>query len=217
MPPKKDDKKKPGAAVAEGATQLITADQLESAKELPDIDSFVFTNLFAFKLVRNQKRLLKTIFKQYNYINPEDPNYSEDLAAKYRTIDMNQLLTQAQSRSLLTEAESLEIKTMDPVKRRKILAQATVESVTAFQLQLRQKRKEENDTKQAEAAAEAAKGLATPASAQLDSVEGDPLPAPTWKFDQVLFLKDFPKTAEDVQELMALEFKQLNGVFLIEE
>jgi len=33
----------------------------------------------------------------------------------------------------------------------------------------------------------------------------------------VLFLKDFPKTAEDVQELMALEFKQLNGVFLIEE
>jgi hypothetical protein len=53
MPPKKDDKKKPGAPVAEGATQLITADQLESAKELPDIDSFVFTNLFAFKLVRN--------------------------------------------------------------------------------------------------------------------------------------------------------------------
>ena len=89
MPPKKDDKKKPGAPVAEGATQLITADQLESAKELPDIDSFVFTNLFAFKLVRNQKRLLKTIFKQFNYINPEDPNYSEDLAAKYRTIDMN--------------------------------------------------------------------------------------------------------------------------------
>ena len=137
MPPKKDDKKKPGAPVAEGATQLITADQLESAKELPNIDSFVFTNLFAFKLVRNQKRLLKTIFKQYNYINPEDPNYSEDLAAKYRTIDMNQLLAQAQSRSLLTEAEALEIKTMDPVKRRQILAQATVESVTAFQLQLR--------------------------------------------------------------------------------
>ena len=67
MPPKKDDKKKPGSAVAEGATQLITADQLESAKELPEIDSFVFTNLFAFKLVRNQKRLLKTIFKQYNF------------------------------------------------------------------------------------------------------------------------------------------------------
>jgi hypothetical protein len=33
----------------------------------------------------------------------------------------------------------------------------------------------------------------------------------------VLFLKDFPKTAEDVQELMDFEFKQLNGVFLIEE
>jgi hypothetical protein len=37
---------------------------------------------------------------------------------------------------------------MDPVRRRKILAQATVESVTAFQFALRQKRKEENDAKE---------------------------------------------------------------------
>ena len=131
---------------------------------------------------------------------------------------MNQLLTQAQSRGLLTEAESLEIKTMDPAKRRNILAQATVESVTAFQLQLRQKRKEENDAKQAEAAAEAAKGLATPASLALNSEEGvTPVPPPAWKFDQLLYLKDFPKTAEDVSELMSLNFKQLNGIFLIEE
>lgn len=106
MPPKKDDKKKVGAPVHAGATETITADQLEAAKDLPHIDSFIFTNLFAFKLVRNQTRLVKTIFKQYNYINPEDPSYSEDNAAKYRTIDMYQLLHQAQSRGLLTEAEA---------------------------------------------------------------------------------------------------------------
>lgn len=138
---------------------------------------------------------------------------------------MNQLLTQAQSRSLLTEAEASEIKTMDATKRRQILAQATVESVTAFQLELRKKRKEENDARDAEAAATAAKGLATPTSAKPMSVKAESVeeaetqaqPTPSWKFDQLLYLKDFPKTAEDVQELMSLEFKQLNGVFLIEE
>jgi hypothetical protein len=75
---------------------------------------------------------LKTIFKQFNYSNPEDPDYSDEKAAKYPTIDMNQLLTQAISRGLLTEAQVEDIKTLDPVKRRKILAQSTVESVTAY-------------------------------------------------------------------------------------
>jgi hypothetical protein len=36
-------------------------------------------------------------------------------------------------------------------------------------------------------------------------VEADEIPL--FKFDQVLFLKDFPKTALDVDELMALNFK----------
>jgi hypothetical protein len=36
-------------------------------------------------------------------------------------------------------------------------------------------------------------------------VEGEDVPS--FKFDQVLYLKDFPKTAEDMKELMALKFK----------
>jgi hypothetical protein len=53
MPPKKDDKKKGGAASSGGPTETISADNLEVCKDLPPIDSFVFTNLFAFKMVRN--------------------------------------------------------------------------------------------------------------------------------------------------------------------
>jgi hypothetical protein len=45
----------------------------------------------------------------------------------------------------MTDAEAQEIKLMDPKHRRKILAQATIESVTAFQFSMRQKRKEEVD------------------------------------------------------------------------
>ena len=87
MPPKKEDKKK--VAAPTGATATISEDELNAAKELPELDSFVFTNLFAFKMERNRTRLLKTINKNYNFINTEDPDFSEEKAAKYRTIDMN--------------------------------------------------------------------------------------------------------------------------------
>jgi len=53
MPPKKDDKKKGGAPVNLGATETITEDSLNNAKELPMLDDFVFTNLYAFKMTRN--------------------------------------------------------------------------------------------------------------------------------------------------------------------
>jgi hypothetical protein len=89
MPPKKDDKKKPGAGAVAGATETITEDNLNAAKELPSLDDFVFTNLFAFKMTRNQPRLKKQIRRLYDYTNPEDPDYKEEYAPKYRTIDMH--------------------------------------------------------------------------------------------------------------------------------
>jgi hypothetical protein len=52
MPPKKDDKKK-GAPVVSGAVTLITEEELAEAESLPKINDFVFTNLFAFKMIRN--------------------------------------------------------------------------------------------------------------------------------------------------------------------
>lgn len=89
MPPKKDDKKKGGPQVPAGATETINEDKLNEAKELPALDDFVFTNLYAFKLRRNQDRLLKQVRKVFEYANNEDPEYSEELAAKYRTIDLH--------------------------------------------------------------------------------------------------------------------------------
>lgn len=123
MPPKKDDKKK-GPAVPGGATETINEDKLNEANELPALDDFVFTNLYAFKMRRNQDRLIKQVRKVFEYSNHEAEDYSEELAAKYRTIDLHQLTTQALSRGLITEAEVAEIfaKSIDPVKRRQVLA-----------------------------------------------------------------------------------------------
>lgn len=72
------------------------------------------------------------IKRQYHFTNPENLDYTEEKAAKYRTIDMNQLVAQAQSRGLLTEDEVADLGKVDAEKKRMALAQATVESVTAF-------------------------------------------------------------------------------------
>ena len=75
------------------------------------------------------------------------------------------------------------------------------------------------EARDAEAAAAAVKGSATPQSAAPDSQEDAPSKpsTPVYSFDQLLYLQDFPKTALDVQALMDLQFDKLHGVFLIEE
>lgn len=78
MPPKKDDKKKGAQPIVGGAPVVtISEDELNEASELPRLNDFIFTNLYAFKMVRNQDRLIKSIKKQFHYINPEDPGYTE--------------------------------------------------------------------------------------------------------------------------------------------
>ncbi len=89
MPPKKEDKKKGTAPQLAGATQTITEDELNEAKTLPHIKDFVFFNLFAFKQPQNEQRLRAAIKKQFQYLNPEDPEFTEELAQTYRTIDSN--------------------------------------------------------------------------------------------------------------------------------
>ena len=88
---KKADAKKAGgmAAGAGEPTVTISEAELEEAKSLPPIRDYIFTNLYAFKQTRNENRLKAQIKKQYHYNNPEDPEYSEEKAAKFRTIDMN--------------------------------------------------------------------------------------------------------------------------------
>ena len=41
--------------------------------------------------------------------------------------------------------------------------------------------------------------------------------APKFKFDQIIYLQDFPKTVEDMQALLDVDFFKLNGINLIEE
>jgi hypothetical protein len=61
MPPKKDEKK--GKSMlptqATGEIKLISEHELEEARHFPQLNDFVFTTLFAFKMVRNQVRLKK--------------------------------------------------------------------------------------------------------------------------------------------------------------
>jgi len=79
MPPKKEEKKK-GAPVPGGAIITITEEELTEAQTLPQLNDFVFTNLFAFKMTRNHSRLVVAIRKHFSYVNPEDPGYTEENA-----------------------------------------------------------------------------------------------------------------------------------------
>ena len=215
---KKQDAKKAGgpSAGAGEPTVTISEAELEEAKGLPLIKDYIFTNLYAFKQTRNESRLKAQIKKQYHYTNPEDPEYSEEKAAKFRTIDMNQLLAQAMSRGLLTEDEMGETGKIDPNKKRNALAQATIESVTAFQLKMRQKRRDENE-------AAAAAGTSAPAKPKTPTSQksGADLPVaqdePAVEVDQVLLLQDFPQSSEDVKALIKQGFARIHAAFLIEE
>ena len=62
MPPKKDDKKKGAQAVTSvGGTPIVTIseEELAEAQTLPELNDFIFTNIYAFKKVRNETRLKK--------------------------------------------------------------------------------------------------------------------------------------------------------------
>lgn len=73
----------------------IGDDELNEADSLPEIHDFIFTDMYAFKMTRNQSRLQKAVKKMFSFNNPEDPNFTEELAMKYKTIEMTQLLGQA--------------------------------------------------------------------------------------------------------------------------
>lgn len=66
----------------------ITEEDLAEAVNLPQINDFVFTNLYAFKMCRNESRLTQAIKKLFHHPDPEAPGYSEDKAMKYKTVDL---------------------------------------------------------------------------------------------------------------------------------
>ena len=87
------------------------------------------------------------------------------------------------------------------------MSQATVESVTAYQLALRRAKKERNEKEKA-----AAELGSKNNSIDAGSGEHDP-----FKVEQIIYLQDFPRTFEDVKELVKFGFTKLNCVNIIEE
>lgn len=205
MPPKKDDKKKAQQQAQGPAIITITDDELAEAQTLPQLNDFVFTNLHAFKMCRNQVRLTESVIKLYSYTNPEDPAYSEELAKKYKTVDYKQLVGLALARGLMTEADLPEFHASEPARRRQILARATKETVTALQLPLMRQKRDANA-----AATNAATN--TDSKEELGSKEAEPQVT-----EQYIYLKDFPQTPEDFEELIKVGFTRMDAVNLIEE
>lgn len=105
MPPKKQDPKGKVAAAGAAPVTTISEEELAEAAKLPRLNDFVFTNMYAFRMLRNETRLGQQIGKLYTYFDKEDPDYNEDWAVKYRSIDMDQLLGQATARGLITAEE----------------------------------------------------------------------------------------------------------------
>ena len=68
----------------------------------------------------------------FSFTNIDDPAFSEEKAAKYKTVDMKQLVGLAQVRGLIAEAEVAEFPKWEAERQRPILAQTTKETVTAF-------------------------------------------------------------------------------------
>ena len=149
--------------------------------------------------------------KQYQYFNTEDVNYSEDKAAKYKTIDLGQLLAQAQANNSISSDEAADFSKVDEQKKVQVLAQATVESVTALQLDARRKKK---DTQASEQEEEEKKEKAAEGDEDAEVV-APPTPMP--KTEMIVMLLDFPKTQTDVEALQKFGFNKLNATFVIEE
>lgn len=91
---------------------------------------------------------------------------------------------------------------MDAEKKRNVFAQCTVESVTAFQLSLRQKKRDQNMTS---------------IPSDVDKVKAAEQDAPASQVDQVIMLKDFPNCLADAEALVSHGLSKLHGVYLIEE
>lgn len=107
MPPKK----KTGPA---GAAGMPIENDLSDLMNLPKLNDFVFTNLYAFKYRRNQKRLEKAIFKEF-YVNPEGE--TAELAKRNKVIQLSDILNQAKLKAYLTEEEAADLDSVNIQKK----------------------------------------------------------------------------------------------------
>ena len=128
---------------------------------------------------------------------------------------MSDLVNQAKAKQYLTEAEANDIKTIDEIKLRQVLARCTNEILASITVPLRREKHGDNEKFEE----------------TLDKVENETERSEQMKkkFDEqtielTVWLKDFPRNTEDFKELRRSGSQHqpdievaLQGIFMIEE
>ena len=209
MPPKKQSK--PGGGG--GAPGQAVDEDLSDVATLPALNEFIFMNLYAFKYKKNRLDLEKSLFKQF-YVNP-DAAETADQAKRNRIIQISDLINQAKAKQYLTEEECSEIKAVEEVKLRQVLARCTNEILASITVPLRRAKLAAEEEFQA-----ALEKMET--DEERREAKDKRLANQTTELQ--VWLKDFPRTADDFKELRRSGGQHqpdievaIHGVFMIEE
>ena len=187
MPPKQA---KPKAGAPGAGTTVAVDEDLSDVGNLPPLNEFIFMNLYSFKYKKNRQDLEKQLYKKL-YINPEVAETAEQ-AKRQRVIQMSDLVNQAKAKQYVTEAEANDLKTIDEIKLRQVLARCTNEILAGITVPLRREKQGEKEKFEE----------------TLEKVENETERSEQMKkrFDDqtielTVWLKDFPRTTEDFKEL----------------
>ena len=208
MPPKKAA---PGAK--SGATTSAVDEDLSDVSSLPQINEFIFANFYAFKYKKNRDKLEKQMMQHF-FKAPEGE--TAEASKRNKVIAMADLINQAKAKSYLTEEEANDLSIVDQTKVRQVLARTTNEILASITVPLRRLKVEENERfkeKMEKITEEAEKKEALDEQKAADSA-----------MELTVWLKDFPKSADDFKELRRSGAQHqpeievaLQGLFMVEE
>ena len=206
MPPKKQTGSK-------GPSTAAVEEDLSDVMMLPPLNEFIFTNFYAFKYRKNQDRVEQQMLKQFNV--PTEGETAE-AAKRNKTIQMADLLNQAKAKSYITEEEAADLGKVDQIKVRQVLARTTNELLAGITVPLRRQKAEDADKFKESLEKMADDEKRMEAIAEHDAKAND--------VELVVFLKDFPSTAEDFKELRRSGAQHqpeievaIQGLFMVEE
>ena len=116
---------------------------MSDVAQLPLLNQFVFTTLFAFKYRKNCYDLEQQLYKKL-FVNPDVAETAED-AKRNRIIQIADLINQAKARAYLTEEEANNVRTVDEVKLRQVLARTTNELLASITVPMRRAKRDADD------------------------------------------------------------------------
>ena len=184
MPPKKQ------AAGSKGPSTAAVDEDLSDVQSLPQLNEFIFANLYAFKYRKNKARLEDQLMK-YFFKAPEGE--TAEMAKRNKVVTSEDLVNQAKAKNYLTEDEAHDLEKVDPLKVRQVLSRATNEILASITVPLRRMKLDENAQFKEKldkiANDEERKAVLQEHKAKENAIE------------LVVWLKDFPKSADDFKEL----------------